>query len=82
MNALSELSVGETCFTKSSQFLLTKLPHLKSVTIGSGSFEGEERRNCRFVLQNLNELSEFKAKMRCFRFVQRVTIESVSEWVK
>ena len=66
------------CFTKSSQFLLTKLPHLKSVTIGSGSFEGEERKNGRFVLQNLNELSEFKAKMRCFRFVQSVTIESVS----
>ena len=82
MNALSELSVGEMCFTKSSQFLLTKLPHLKSVTIGSGSFEGEERKNGRFVLQNLNELSEFKAKMRCFRFVQSVTIESVSEWVK
>ena len=79
---MSELSVGETCFTKSSQFVLTKLPHLKSVTIGSGSFEGEERRNCRFVLQNLNELSEFKAKMRCFRFVQRVTIESASGWVK
>ena len=82
MNALSELSVGETCFTKSTQFLLTKLPHVKSVTIGSGSFEGEEREKGRFVLQNLNELSEFKAKMRCFRFVQRVTIESVSEWVK
>ena len=79
---MSELSVGETCFTKSSQFVLTKLPHLKSVTIGSGSFEGEERRNCRFVLQNMNELSEFKAKMRCFRFVQRVTIESASGWVK
>ena len=79
---MRELSVGETCFTKSSQFLLTKLPHVKSVTIGSGSFEGEERRNCRFVLENLNELSEFKAKMRCFRFVQSVTIESVSEWVK
>ena len=79
---MSELSVGEMCFTKSTQFLLTKLPHVKSVTIGSGSFEGEERRNCRFVLQNLNELSEFKAKMRCFRFVQSVTIESVSEWVK
>ena len=79
---LSELSVGETCFTKSTQVLLTKLPHVKSVTIGSGSFEGEERKSCRFVLQNLNELSEFKAKMRCFRFVQSVTIESVSEWVE
>ena len=55
---------------------------MKSVTIGSGSFEGEERKNGRFVLENLNELSEFKAKMRCFRFVQSVTIESVSEWVK
>ena len=79
---MSELSVGEMCFTKSSQFLLTKLPHLKSVTIGSGSFEGEERKNGRFVLQNLNELSEFKAKMRCFRFAQSVTIESVSEWME
>lgn len=82
MNALSELSVGETCFTKSTRFLLTKLLHVKSVTIGSGSFEGEERKNGRFVLQNLNELSEFKAKMRCFRFVQSVTIESVSGWVE
>ena len=78
MNTLSELSVGEMCFTKSSQFVLTKLPHVKSVTIGSGSFEGEERKNGRFVLENLNELSEFKAKMRCFRFVQNVTIESAS----
>ena len=58
--------------------MLTKLPQLKSVTIGSGSFEGEERKNGRFVLENLNELSEFKAKMRCFRFVQNVTIESAS----
>ena len=78
MNTLSELSVGEMCFTKSSQFVLTKLPQLKSVTIGSGSFEGEERKNGRFVLENLNMLSEFKAKMRCFRFVQNVTIESAS----
>ena len=82
MSVLSELSVGETCFTKSVQFLLTKLPQLKTVTIGSGSFEGEEGKNGRFVLQNLNELSEFKAKMRCFRFVRNVTIESVSGWVE
>ena len=82
MNTLSELSVGEMCFTKSSQFVLTKLSHVKSVTIGSGSFEGEERKNSRFMLQNLNELSEFKAKMRCFRFVQSVTIESASGWVE
>ena len=79
---MSELSVGEMCFTKSTQFVLTKLPQLKSVTIGSGSFEGEERKNGRFVLENLNELNEFKAKMRCFRFVQSVTIESALVWVE
>ena len=62
--------------------MLTKLPQLKSVTIGSGSFEGEERKNGRFVLENLNELNEFKAKMRCFRFVQSVTIESALVWVE
>ncbi|KAK8832426.1 hypothetical protein WA577_002901 [Blastocystis sp. JDR] len=77
LNALNELSVGESCFTKGIQFFLADLPHLQTVAIGLGSFEGEEGRDGRFVLQNVEELREFKAKMRCFRFAREVTIENV-----
>lgn len=78
---MNELSVGESCFTKGIQFFLADLPHLQTVAIGLGSFEGEEGRDGRFVLQNVEELREFKAKMRCFRFAREVTIESWKKWV-
>lgn len=78
---MNELSIGESCFTKGIQFFLADLPHLQTVAIGLGSFEGEEGRDGRFVLQNVEELREFKAKMRCFRFAREVTIESGKKWV-
>ena len=54
---------------------------MQTVAIGLGSFEGEEGRDGRFILQNVEELREFKAKMRCFRFAREVTIESEKKWV-
>ncbi|KAK8831305.1 hypothetical protein WA577_000446, partial [Blastocystis sp. JDR] len=71
---VEEVEIGDGCFVDCEKAVFEDLARLRTLHLGNEVFKGDERKKNELVMQNLDELSELKGRMRALRNVKKVRL--------